>query len=223
MNKKVDIYKKILDDIYIQNIFDKIADLEIIKPNEYGVAFHGRNHSLNVVRLLENIMNQLNYDEKKIEAGKIAAILHDIGCIKGKKNHTLESWKMAKKYLNKYNLEDEKIILNAIKNHSNCNYEDEIAVILCLADKLDIKSDRVGPGGYNVEGMRQLQYIHDIIVKVNKEKLSIKFFVSDKFDINEMNKFYFTTKVFESIESFCRIFNINKKVIYLNKKEWRWE
>ena len=221
MSKNIDLYTKILDDIYIRDIFDKIADLEIIEPNEYGIAFHGKNHSLNVVSLVENIMKQLNYVEKRIEACKIAAILHDIGCLKGKKNHALESWKMTKEYLNKYNLEDEETILNAIKNHSNCTSKDEVAIILYLADKLDIKSDRVGPGGYNVEGMRQLQYIHEIIVEVAKEKLSVEFYTSENFDIDEMNKFYFTAKVFEAIESFCRILNINKKSISLNKMKWR--
>ena len=64
-------------------------------------------------------------------------------------------------------IEEAKIaaILDAIKIHSGGFDSDNIiALTLVLSDKLDIKHTKVAKEGYNIKGMKELQYIKDISI-----------------------------------------------------------
>ena len=137
------MYDKIRNDQYIIDIYNKISVYE----DENDVwAYHDLKHVLNVVSMTEKLLTDLNCDKALIEEAKIAALLHDLGCIEGKNNHAHRSYSMAKKYFekNKINLKNENLILDAIKTHSDgFDTDNKIAVILILCDKLDIKKTRI--------------------------------------------------------------------------------
>lgn len=61
-----------------------------------GTARHDLSYALNVVKLVESVLVQLNVDKAYIEAAKIAALLHDLGCVHGKKGHAMNSYLMVK-------------------------------------------------------------------------------------------------------------------------------
>ena len=172
--------------------------------------------------MVESILKQLGYDKAYINEAKIAALLHDIGCVQGKDNHQERSAIMTKKYLKENNIclkyEDE--VISAIKNHS-AGFDEENIMTLCLifCDKLDIKKSRVAKEGYNVIGMRQLQYIDDINIAIDDEYVEVNFLAKDKMDIKELNNFYFIDKVFKAINSFSNKIN-RKAIIKLNNKFW---
>ena len=214
------MYEKILNDNTIINYYNKISEYE---DKCKGWAHHDFKHAINVASMVESILKQLGYDKDYINEAKIAALLHDIGCIQGKDNHQERSAIMVKKYLKENNIylkyEDE--VISAIKNHS-AGFDEENIMTLCLifCDKLDIKKSRVAKEGYNVIGMRQLQYIDDINIAIDDEYVEVNFLAKDKMDIKELNNFYFIDKVFKAINSFSK--KINKKaIIKLNNKFWK--
>ncbi|RDY26568.1 HD domain-containing protein [Romboutsia weinsteinii] len=216
MNK----FDKIENDKTIIEVYNKISEFEDL---DKGWAHHNLDHVKNVSKLVESLLKRLDYDESFIEEAKIAALLHDAGAIEGKQNHSLRSYKFAKEYFKNNNiiLENEDLVLEAIKIHSDGFDSDNIiALTLILSDKLDIKHTRVAKEGYNVDGMRELQYIKDILVDICNNNLEIKFICDDKINKNELEEFYFITKVFMAIISFSKKMNLNPKV-YFNNYEWK--
>lgn len=215
----MDNFNKIANDKTIINIYNKISEFEDL---DKGWAHHDLDHVKNVAKLVESLLRQLEYEESFIEEAKIAAILHDIGAIEGKKNHALRSYNFAKKYITENNiiLKNKDLVLDAIKIHSDGFDSDNIiALTLILGDKLDIKHTRVAKEGYNIKGMKELQYIQDIYVVIKNKNLKIQFICDDKINKNELEEFYFIIKVFKSIISFSRKMNLNPQVLF-NNNEW---
>ena len=213
--------EKILNDSFILEYYEKIKKYED-KHNAY--AYHSLNHAINVMRIAESILVELGYDDTVIMDTKVAALLHDLGCYKGKDDHEIRSYNIAKQYIeqNKVNLNDKNSVLDAIKNHrNNFSSTNIITRVLVLADKLDIKKERVAPGGFDAIGMRQIQYIQDIVLKVINNNMMVDFIIDMKADIEELKDFYFMKKVYKSIEHFAKYNNMDY-CIKFNNKIWNW-
>lgn len=214
-------FEQIVNDEKIIQQYNKISEFEDL---DKGWAHHNLEHVKNVSKLVEVLLKKLNYDEDFIEEAKIAAILHDVGAVEGKNNHALRSYEFAKKYLDENNilLKNGELVLDAIKSHSDGFNSDNIMTLtLIISDKLDIKHTRVAKEGYNVKGMRQLQYIEDILVDIDNKNLEIKFICDDKININELEEFYFMIKVFRAIKTFSEKMNLTPKV-FLNNYKWEY-
>ena len=215
----MDNFNKIVNDKKIIDIYNKISEFEDL---DKGWAYHNLDHVKNVANLVESLLNQLGYEENFIEEAKIAAILHDTGAIEGKKNHAMRSYNFAKKYISDNNiiLKNEDLVLDAIKIHNDgFNSDNTIALALILSDKLDIKYTRVANEGYNIKGMKELQYIKDILVSIDNKNLKIQFICDDKINKVELEDFYFMKKVFKSIISFCNKMKLTTQVLF-NYDEW---
>ncbi|MGG7057824.1 HD domain-containing protein [Clostridium nigeriense] len=212
-------FEKIENDKTIIEVYNKISEFEDL---DKGWAHHNLEHVKNVAHLVESLLKKLDYDDNFIEEAKIAAILHDTGAIEGKKNHAIRSYNFAKQYFEGNNiiLENKELVLEAIKIHSDGFDSDNIiALTLILSDKLDIKYTRVAKEGYHVKGMKELQYIKDILVDINNNDFEIKFICDDKINKNELEEFYFITKVFNAIITFSKKMKLNAKVLF-NNSEW---
>lgn len=213
------MFDPISNDPYIIDLYKKI---EVYEDLNEGWAYHNYNHVKNVARLVEDTLKSLGYDETLIDEAKIAAILHDIGCIEGKENHAFRSCEMAEEYFENKNisLNNKSLILDAIKLHSDgFDTENIIALVLIFADKLDIKHDRLAKAGFGINGMKELQYINDIIIDINNDILTVKFIADSKINIQELESFYFIRKVFKAIESFAKAMKLDYKVT-LNDDIW---
>jgi len=213
------MFEQIKNDPYIYDCYSTADD-----PNSKdGLwTYHGLKHVNNVIEMVEKILIQLEYDNELIENAKIAALLHDIGYGGIKKDHEIRSYEMAKEYFekNNINLKYKNEILDAIKSHRNGFDSDNImALVLILADKIDIKKTRLAPEGYNIVGLRQYQFINDIIILKDDNNLTVRFIIDEKCDIKEMEEWYFTPKVFNAIKNFANYFNFNLKIL-LNDNEW---
>ena len=215
------IFEKIYNDKLIRDIYDKINKRE--NENENAWAHHDFNHVKNVVKMIEQILVALGYQDKTfLEEAKIAGILHDIGAFEGKENHTERSYEFAEKYFaeNNINLENKELVLKAIRNHSSgFDTDNIIQLALILADKLDITYTRPTKSGLNVAGMRQMKYIEDVFIDMDKENISIKFICNENLDKTELEEYYFMRKVGNAIKSFANKFNLRYKV-YFNESEW---
>lgn len=215
----MDRFKKIEEDKEIIQVYKAV---EVYEDLNGGWAHHNLDHVKNVADLVQIILSKLGYDENFIEEAKIAAILHDTGVTEGKKAHAIRSYNFAKEYLRKNNisLEYEELVLEAIKIHSQgFDTENIIALALILGDKLDIKYTRVAKAGYDIEGMKEMQYIKDIVVDIEDKALKIRFVCDDKIDKKSLEEFYFIDKVFKGIKAFSKKMNL-KPVVLFNEDVW---
>ncbi len=215
----INYFNKIQADESIIKIYKKIHEYE---DAEGGYAYHDYNHVNNVANYCEKILKTLKYDDDFICEAKIAAILHDTGCIEGKENHAYRSYEYAKKYLeeNHIPLKNKDLILDAIKNHSDGFITDNIIqLVVILADKIDIKKSRISEIGKQVEGNRQYQYIDDIQFEIEKNNFYINFICDQEINLEELNNYYFTKKVFKAIQSFSNQLNLSPKVL-INNNIW---
>lgn len=214
-----EIYNNLLKDKEIIDIYNKIGQIE---DEEKRWAYHNNNHIKNVTNIVENILIKLKYDKEFISKAKIACFFHDVGALQGKENHAERSYEFTKEYFQKNNISFQGIddVLFAIKNHSNGFDSDNIiALSLILADKLDIKKTRITEEGKKIKGNRQYSHIEDILINIENKTLIIDFITDNKININEVNEYYFTKKVFKAIESFSKKIKINFKIL-IDNKEW---
>ena len=215
----MDYFYKIQNDKSIIEIYSKIHEYE---DEMGGYAHHDYNHVINVANYCEKILKSLNYDDDFICEAKIAAILHDTGCIEGKDNHAYRSYEYAKKYLEENNipLKNKELVLEAIKNHSDGFITDNIIqLVLILADKIDIKKTRISEIGKQIDGNRQYQYIEDIQFEIANNNFYINFICNKKINMEELNNYYFTKKVFKAIKAFSDKLDLIPKV-FINSKLW---
>ncbi len=212
-------YDLLNNDKELNDIIDSID-----KVNEDTLlACHGRYHTTFVINTIESLLTKLNYSKDIIELGKIAALLHDIGTIKGKKNHAIRSSEMCKQFLDKTTLskEDKDIIIHAIKDHSNGNdINNAIDAALVLSDKIDISKNRVLDLGKTDRWHSNWLNIEDVILTIEDKKIIVNYIVNDNFSkeilLEDWDKGIVTpTKACNYFGCSC-IFQLNGNTINLN-------
>lgn len=213
------LYKRILNDKNIIELYDKIHESEVEQGN---YAHHDYRHAIRVAGYCEKILRSLGYGEDIVCSAKVAAILHDTGALQGKQNHAQRSYEFAKKYFKENNikLNNESMILEAIKNHSDgFDTDNIIQLVLVLADKLDLTKARVSDAGKLVEGIRQYGYVEDIQFEISNGIFNINFICDDKINLEELNNYYFTKKIFKAIQAFSVKYSLQPQVC-IGGKPW---
>ncbi len=213
------IYDKLLNDYKIKKIYDEI---ECLEDKEGCRAHHNFDHIMNVTNLVESLLAAFNYDKEIIAKAKIACLFHDVGALQGKDNHAHRSYIYAKKYFYDNNIIFEGVndVLDAIRIHSDgFDSNNIIALVLILADKLDIKKSRITNEGRKVVGNRQYAHIEDIKINIENNNLIINFLTDNNINLKETNEYYFTKKVFKAIEMFSNKMNL-KYTVLIDDKNW---
>ncbi len=216
----INYFEKIANDKSIVERYEKIHEYEVTHG---GHAHHDFNHVLNVATYCEKILKSLKFDDEFICEAKIAALLHDTGALQWKENHAQRSFEFAKKYFDENNIKlaNKNLVLEAIKNHSEgFDTDNIIQLVLILADKIDLKKSRVSDAGKHVEGMRQCQYINDIQFEIEIGNFEINFVCDEKLNLEELNNYYFTKKVFKAIQAFSDKLSLTPKVC-INNSPWQ--
>ena len=213
------IYNQLLKDNSIKEIYDAIEEREIATKDW---AFHNYDHIMSVTKLVESILSSLNYDKEFIAKAKIACLFHDVGALQGKENHAFRSFEYAKNYFEKNKIFFDGIedVLEAIRIHSDGFDSDNIiALSLILSDKLDVKKTRIPKEGKKVIGNRQFEHVEDIIIRIDNNCLIVNFITDNNLDIDELNEYYFTKKIFKAVESFSNKINLEHKIL-MDDKDW---
>lgn len=213
------IYKEMLNDSSIKLLY---SEIEIAENKDKRWAYHNYVHVLNVTEIVKKILLSIGCDREFIAKAKIACLLHDVGALQGKENHSYRSYEYAKNYFKNNNIIFDGIedVLEAIKIHSDgFDTNNLIALSLILADKLDIKKSRISEEGNKIVGNRQYCHIEDIIIFIDNSCLTINFITDGKINMKEVNEFYFTKKVFKAIESFSKKVNLSF-VILMDNITW---
>ena len=215
-----EIYEKIIND---KKIIDRYENIRKFENKTGGWAYHDLNHIKRVEKIIDNVLNTLDFDEKFIYKEKIACILHDTGAILGKENHAYRSYLFAKDYFinNNIKFDDINLILDAIKNHSDGFETDNLyGIILIFADKLDMTKERLSYYGKKVKGNKEYSHVNDIDITIENNNLKINFITDGEVNLKEINEYYFTKKIFKGVESFSNKLDL-KYILLMDNKEWK--
>ena len=112
-----------------------------------GYTEHSFAHVEKTAASVEMILSTLNYDERTVELGKIAAYLHDIGNEVNRVEHAQSGAVMAFRLLDNFDMPADEIcaIVSAIGNHDEATAQpiNAISAALIIADKTDVRRSRV--------------------------------------------------------------------------------
>ena len=142
----------------------------------YGFTDHSEVHCAMVAERAGMILKKLGYSEHEVELAKIAGFMHDIGNAVNRKNHGEYGALLADRILEKMDmeLEDRVTIVSAIGTHdeSTGGAKDAISAALILADKTDVRRNRVRPKEMsNFDIHDRVNYaVTEAKLKVNPEK-----------------------------------------------------
>ena len=115
--------------------------------NVLGYTDHSTVHTELVAERAAYILRKLGYSDHEEELARIAGYMHDIGNCISRQNHAEYGAILAGQILKEEGmpLEDRVIIMSAIGNHDEGSggAKDAVSAALILADKTDVRRDRV--------------------------------------------------------------------------------
>lgn len=136
-----------------------------------GYTDHSAAHTALVAERAAYILDVLGYSEHEKELAKIAGFMHDIGNAVNRKNHAEYGAILAETILRNTDLplDDRVTVVSAIGHHdeSTGGAKDAVSAALIIADKTDVRRNRVRPQEQNFD-------IHDRVnYAVTNNKLNI--------------------------------------------------
>ncbi len=112
-----------------------------------GFTEHSFAHVIRCVVIVRELLTKLNYSQREIELGEIAAYMHDIGNVVNRIDHAQSGAIMTFRILDKLGMDSSEIarIVTAIGNHdeSTAVPVSPLSAALILADKSDVRRSRV--------------------------------------------------------------------------------
>lgn len=207
------LYEKILNNKEYLAIVDKIENIRFITDGKWDWE-HGLGHYRRVLKYVEKILIQLDADDRTIELGKVAALLHDIGLSKGEKvDHAIESSKLFVNFIdiNDVTKEELEILRQAIYDHSKGNdIKSLVGLALVLADKLDVTYHRTVNSSIQDKMNKEIQKINDVDIEIIDADLIVKYTTDVDFDVNVLKDWDKTITVPYKIAKY-----LNKNYIFL--------
>lgn len=183
----MNLYNKILSNQNYLETVQKIEKIRFITNGKWDWE-HGLQHYKRVANYVKDILLQLHADERTIDLGMSAALLHDIGLIKGDKaDHALESSKIFINYIEKNDLTQEEceILKHAIQDHSKGDkITSLIGLALVLADKLDVTYHRTINSSIQDTMNKEIQKIKKVNIKISDKSLMVNYYTNNDFDFN---------------------------------------
>ena len=116
---------------------------------DLGFTDHSQAHCVLVAERAAYILRKLGYSDHEEELARIAGFMHDMGNAINRSRHGEYGALLAYDILKKYDLsmEDRLTVVSAIGNHdeSTGGAKDPVSAALILADKTDVRRNRVRP------------------------------------------------------------------------------
>ena len=144
---------------------------------------HGMRHIHGVLDLADRLGKLFGFSERELLILKTVEVLHDIGCVDGRKDHWFKSADFARQYLppkNIFSNEELEAIYSAISTHDEfldySKFQNDYSWLAALIDKLDFSKSRLEPNfeekfGYiNSADIEKL----DFALENNEFKITIK-------------------------------------------------
>ena len=127
-----------------------------------GYTDHSAAHTTLVAERAAYILDVLGYSEHEKELAKIAGFMHDIGNAVNRKNHAEYGALLAETILRNTDLplDDRVMIVSAIGHHdeSTGGARDAVSAALIIADKTDVRRNRVRPNEKNFDIHDRVNY-----------------------------------------------------------------
>lgn len=217
------MYENLLNNKEYLELTEKIGRLKFITDGKWDWE-HGIGHYQRVASYVKRILEQLDADERTIELGMTAALLHDIGLSESgpdKIDHALISSKMFRKFLINTDItsSEEEILEHAIKDHSKGkDITSLIGLALVLADKLDVTYHRTINSSIQDTLNKEFQKIKKVDIEITSQDLIVKYEVDGILDfriIKEWDKMITIPKKVATHLKKKSIFMINNQVVNL--------
>lgn len=143
-----------------------------------GYTDHSAAHTTLVAERAAYILEALGYSEHEKELVKIAGFMHDIGNAVNRKNHAEYGALLAETILRNTDLplDDRVLIVSAIGHHdeSTGGARDAVSAALIIADKTDVRRNRVRPQETNFDIHDRVNYaVTDNKLNINPETRKI--------------------------------------------------
>lgn len=136
-------YEKVKNDSSVRT-YISAADASL---KALGFTEHSFGHVVKVAECAGEILETLGYDKNTVEIAKIAGVLHDIGNLVNRSEHSQSGAVMAFRILDNMGMPaaDIATIVTAIGNHDEGTGVpvNAVAAALILADKSDVRRSRV--------------------------------------------------------------------------------
>lgn len=190
------IYETILlEDEYLK-VAKEIGSLHFISDGKWDWC-HGLGHYIRVADYTKRILYQLNSNERTIDLGMTASLLHDLGLVRGsKKGHAEESAKMCSDFLENKGLSTQEFeqIRHAILDHSKgLEMNSPLDIALTLADKLDVTYHRTIHSTIQDYLNKEIQKIKKVDIEISKDTLTVNYSTEKDFNasvLKEWDKTY---------------------------------
>lgn len=180
------LYNKILTNTEYLETVKKIENIRFITDGKWDWE-HGLGHYKRVAKYVHKILSQLSVDERTIDLGMAAALLHDIGLIKGDKvDHAIESGRIFTNFIDKNDIskKEKEILKQAITDHSKGkDIKSLVGLALVLADKLDVTYHRTENSSIQDTMNKEIQKIKKVDINISNKNLIVSYETGDNFDI----------------------------------------
>lgn len=217
------VYEKILNNEKYLAVVEKIESTKFITDGKWDWE-HGLGHYQRVANYVKQILTQLGADDRTIEIGMVATLLHDVGLSKGDKiDHGLESSRIFKKYIDEKDFSETELIKleQAIKDHSNGNnIESLVGLALVLGDKLDVTFHRTINSSIQDKMNKEIQKIKNVDIEINDSDLIVKYLTVNDFDKNVLKDWNKSILIPLKVAKYLNkkyIFKINNQIIDYRK------
>lgn len=181
------LYDKLLNNKAFLETVEKIENIKFITDGKWDWE-HGLGHYKRVSEYVKSILSQLGADDRTIDLGMTAALLHDIGLSKGDKvDHAIESSKIFMNFIDKGDItqDEEEVLGQAIIDHSKGNnIQSLIGLSLVLADKLDVTYHRTINSSIQDTMNKEIQKIKKVDINITDKELIVRYTTDANFDVN---------------------------------------
>lgn len=181
------LYDKLLNNKAFLETVKKIENIKFITDGKWDWE-HGLGHYKRVAEYVKSILSQLGADDRTIDLGMTAALLHDIGLSKGDKvDHAIESSKIFMKFIDKNDItqDEEEVLRQAIMDHSKGNnIQSLIGLSLVLADKLDVTYHRTINSSIQDTMNKEIEKIKKVDINITDKELIVQYTTDVNFDVN---------------------------------------
>lgn len=185
------LYQELLNNKAYLETVKEIEKIKFITDGKWDWE-HGLGHFQRVAQYVRKILIQLDADERTIDLGMTAALLHDIGLCKGeKKGHALESGKIFTNYIKDTDItaSEKEMLRQAIVDHSKGdNIQSLVGLALVLGDKLDVTYHRTQNSSIQNRTNLEIQKIKTVDIVITDSDLIVSYHSDNDFDVNILNE-----------------------------------
>ena len=215
------MYEDVLKNKEYLELTEKINRMKFITDGKWDWE-HGLGHYQRVASYVKRILEQLDADERTMELGMTAALLHDIGLSESGPNkidHALISSKMFRSFLIHTNItpSEEEILEHAIKDHGKGDdINSLIGLALVLADKLDVTYHRTINSSIQDDLNKEFQKIKKVDIEITKQDLIVKYEVDGILDFSITKEWEKMITIPRKVATYLKrncIFKVNGEVV----------